>query len=72
MKAQARATESITNIASIAEESAAATQEVLAGGQEQTASAEQLVLMSVELGSIITGYRETNRYFNIEKEKKGV
>lgn len=64
-----QATDSITNIAAIAEESAAAIEEVLANGQEQMASAEQLVHMSVELGDVISTMGDQMSRFNIEKAK---
>lgn len=50
---QVSANESINNIASIAEESAAAIEEVLASGQEQVEMVDQLVMVSLELGEII-------------------
>lgn len=50
---QAHASDSISSIAAIAEESAAAIQEVLASGEEQIASSDQLVNMSVELNHVI-------------------
>jgi len=64
---QGRATDSITNIALIAEEAVAAIQEVLASGQEQTASVEQLVLMSVDLDNIINVIGNQIGHFNIER-----
>ncbi len=65
---QVKATDSITSIAAIAEESAAAIQEVLASGEEQIASADQLVNMSLELGNVITVMGEQMKKFTIKKE----
>jgi methyl-accepting chemotaxis protein len=65
---QVDAINSITSIAAIAEESAAAFEEVLASGQEQMASAELLVDMSLELGRIIEVMSIQIETFNI-KEK---
>lgn len=50
---QHEAIDAITSIASIAEESAAATEEVLATGQEQSSNAEQLAEMAENLNVII-------------------
>jgi methyl-accepting chemotaxis protein len=50
---QNEAIEAITSITSIAQQSAAAIEEVLASGEEQTASAEQLVHKSDELFKIV-------------------
>lgn len=63
---QAKATDSITSIAAIAEQSAASTQEVLASGHEQLEIAEQLVGVSSELGNAISVLREQMKQFNIE------
>jgi len=63
---QIKATDSITSIAAIAEESAAAIEEVLASGQEQMASAEHLVNMSLELGNVIFVMVEQMGRFNIK------
>lgn len=60
-----RATDSIASIATIAEESAAAIEEVLASGQEQMASAEQLVHMSAELDDIIIVLGQQMKRFSI-------
>lgn len=65
---QIKATDSITSIAAIAQESAAAIEEVLATGQEQMATADQLVNMSLELGNIITVMGDQLSHFNIEKK----
>jgi len=62
---QVKATDSITSIAAIAEETAASIEEVLASGQEQMASAEQLVNMSLELGNVITVMGEQMKQFTI-------
>ncbi|MDA3847862.1 MAG: methyl-accepting chemotaxis protein [Vallitaleaceae bacterium] len=61
---QLNATDSITSIAAIAEESASATQEVLSTGQEQLQSAEYLSELAGKLASVIEGMNE-----NIEKFK---
>jgi methyl-accepting chemotaxis protein len=63
---QVHATESITSIAAIAQESAAAMEEVLASGQEQMESAEQLVNMSMDLGDTISIMGEHMKQFTIE------
>jgi len=64
---QKSATDSIVSIAAIAEESAAAIQEVLANGQEQTAMAEHLVNMSTEFGDIIQELKGQIGRFHMEK-----
>lgn len=61
---QEKATDSITNIAAIAEEAAAAFEEIFASGQEQMTSVGQLVHMSGELGTTITIMREQMKQFN--------
>jgi len=66
---QVKATDSITSIAAIAEESAAAIEEVLASGQEQMATTDQLVHMSVELANVIKVMGEQMNQFNIEKSE---
>jgi len=63
---QIKTTGSIASIASIAEESAAAMEEVLASGQEQTITAEQLVSMSIDLGNVIKVLGEQLSRFEIE------
>jgi methyl-accepting chemotaxis protein len=65
---QSKATDGVVNIASIAEESAAATQEVLASGYIQLTSAEQLVNMSIELNDIITVMSNHMGKFYMEKK----
>ncbi len=55
---QNEAIDAVTSIASIAEESAAAVQEVLATGEEQSTNASQLSDMSKNLGEIIKGLNE--------------
>ncbi len=60
-----KASDAITGIAAIAEEAAAATEEVLARGEEQTVTAEQLKNMSLELSEVITQMREQMRSFSI-------
>ncbi len=59
---------SISNIASIAEESAAAIEEVLASGQVQVASAEELVNMSMELGEVIKTLSEQISFFDFAND----
>lgn len=63
---QIHATDAITSIAAIAEESAAAIQEVLASGQEQLAANEQLVDMSINLGDVTSVMSNQMDKFNIE------
>jgi len=63
---QVNATDSITSIATIAEESAASIQEVLANGNEQLATAEQLVNVSLELSNAISILRQQMEQFNIK------
>lgn len=62
---QIKASESISSIATIAEESAAAIQEVFASGQDQLVANEQLVDMSVNLGDITRAMSEQMDKFNI-------
>lgn len=62
---QDKANASIINISAIAEESAAATQEVLAKGEEQMSTAEHLVSMSMKLNDIITLMNEDMKKFTI-------
>ncbi len=66
---QVKATDSITSIAAIAQESAAAIEEVLASGQEQMSAADQLVNMSLELGSVIDVMGDQISQFNIVKKQ---
>jgi methyl-accepting chemotaxis protein len=61
---QKDATDSIINIAAIAQESAAAIEEVLANGQEQTAMAEHLVNMSDQFWNIIQDLKSQIGRFN--------
>lgn len=63
---QNNATDSITSIASIAQESAAAIEEVLASGQEQTASAEHLVQMSNELSDVMVNMNMSLDFFKVD------
>lgn len=63
---QNEAIDATTSIASIAEESAAAVQQVLATGQEQSASAEQLSHMSENLGEIINHLNTSIEGFKTE------
>ncbi len=60
-----KASDAITGIAAIAEEAAAATEEVLARGEEQTVTAEQLKNMSLELSEVITQMSDQMRSFSI-------
>ncbi|MDA3845329.1 MAG: hypothetical protein PF505_02135, partial [Vallitaleaceae bacterium] len=62
---QTEAIDAVTSIASIAEESAAAVEEVLATEQEQSVSAELLLDMSESLSDIIQQLNE-----NIERFEK--
>jgi methyl-accepting chemotaxis protein len=66
---QGNAMESITSIAAIAEETAASIEEVLATGQEQISSAEQLVHMSLELQNVIRVMENQMCKFNIIGEE---
>ncbi|GMQ63188.1 methyl-accepting chemotaxis protein [Vallitalea maricola] len=63
---QDEAITSITSIASIAQESAAAIEEVLATGEEQTSSAEQLVNMSGDLAKVIEEMNSSLDEFKID------
>jgi methyl-accepting chemotaxis protein len=63
---QNEAIDATTSIASIAEQSAAAVQQVLATGQEQSASADQLSQMSENLGEIILHLNESIEGFKTE------
>jgi methyl-accepting chemotaxis protein len=65
---QIDATNSITSIAAIAEESAASIEQVLANGQEQLVTVEQLVNVSSELNNVITILRQQMEQFNIQNE----
>lgn len=65
---QINATNSITSIAAIAEESAASIEQVLANGQEQLVTVEQLVNVSSELNNVITILRQQMEQFNIQNE----
>lgn len=67
---QLDATESITSIAAIAQESAAAIEEVLATGEEQIASAEHLVNMSLELGEVIQEMNGQISRFSIRQDNQ--
>ncbi len=62
---QRKATDSISNIASIAEESAAAMEEVLASGEEQLLESEQLVDLSLELNRVIETMKGQINLFKI-------
>ncbi|GKX28409.1 hypothetical protein SH1V18_08890 [Vallitalea longa] len=63
---QDEAITSITSIASIAQESAAAIEEVLATGEEQTSSAEQLVKMSSDLADVVEKMNKSMDEFKID------
>lgn len=63
---QIKATDSINNIAVIAEQSAAATEEVLASGEEQLATADQLVGMSQGLSNVISSMEDQIKQFKIQ------
>lgn len=65
---QVNATDSITSIAAIAEESASSIQEVLASGQEQLATVDQLVNVSSELSNIVSVLKQQMEQFNIENK----
>jgi len=62
---QTDATDSITSIAAIAEESASATQEVLSTGQEQLQSAEYLSELAGKLASVLEGMNENIAKFKV-------
>lgn len=66
---QEKATDSITSIAAIAEEFAAAIEEILTSGQEQMTSADQLVHMSAELGTTISIMLEQMKLFHTSNAK---
>ncbi len=63
---QDEAIDATTSIASIAEQSAAAIQEVLATGEEQNASADQLAQMALNLGEVIEKLNESIEGFKTE------
>jgi methyl-accepting chemotaxis protein len=63
---QDEAIDATTSIASIAEESAAAIEEVLATGEEQSASADQLAQMALNLGDVIEKLNESIEGFKTE------
>jgi methyl-accepting chemotaxis protein len=67
-KLQSRASDAVNSIASIAEESAAAMQEVLAGGEEQINTANHLLEMSNGLNDIISVMEKQMDRFIISKE----
>lgn len=62
---QIEASTSISSIVVIAQDAAAAIEEVLASGQEQLATADQLVNMSLDLGNVITTMEEQLNQFII-------
>ncbi len=63
---QVHATDSITSIAAIAEESASSIEEVLASGQEQLATVDQLVHVSSELSNVISVLKLQMEKFHID------
>lgn len=65
---QSNATDSITSIAAISEESASAIEEVLATGQEQTASADHLSEMAMKLSEVIDVMSENVKRFKVDSE----
>lgn len=62
---QNQATDSVTSIAAIAEESASAIEEVLATGQEQTAAADHLSEMASKLANVIETMNENVNRFKV-------
>lgn len=66
---QNEATDSITSIASIAEESASAIEEVLATGQGQTEAANHLSELALSLSEVIQGMNEKIAKFKVEKDE---
>jgi methyl-accepting chemotaxis protein len=62
---QLKATDSISSIATIAQESAAAMEEVLANGQEQLVESEQLVNLSSELNNVVETMKGQINLFKI-------
>lgn len=63
---QNEALDSITSIAAIAQQSAAAIQEVLATGEEQTAAADHLASMAIKLGEVIAVMNDNVAKFKTE------
>jgi methyl-accepting chemotaxis protein len=63
---QNEATDSITSIAAISEESASAIQQVLATGNEQAEAAEHLSIMADKLNHVIEGMNEKITSFRID------
>jgi len=62
---QGQAMDSTNSIAAVAEETAASIQEVLANGMEQVETAEHLVVMAKQLGSIMGQMDEQIEVFTI-------
>lgn len=62
---QKEATDSVSSIAAIAEETAASTQELLATGGEQTAVADQLSLMAEKLSKVIETLKDNVKRFKV-------
>lgn len=65
---QSGAISSITSIAAITEQSAAAVEEILASGEEQLTTAEHLVEMSTQLGDVILILQEQVHQFKTTEE----
>ena len=66
---QVEATDSITSIAAIAQESASAIEEVLATGEEQTAAADHMSEMANKLAEIILVMNKNVERFKLEENK---
>lgn len=62
---QKAATDSVSSIAAITEETAASTQELLATGEEQTAVADQLSLMAEKLSRVIETLKDNVKRFKV-------
>lgn len=60
---QTQATDATTSIAAIAEETAAAIEEVLASGEEQSATSEHLVTMAMDLSMVIEEMSNKVKHF---------
>ena len=66
---QKEATDSVSSIAAIAEETAASTEELLATGEEQTAVAEQLSAMAKKLAAVIENLKDNVKQFKLSEDK---
>lgn len=64
---QKDATDSVSSIAAIAEETAASTQELLATGEEQTVVAEQLSSMAEKLSKVIETLKDNMKRFKVSE-----